>query len=287
MAFPSFPAGTSSLVSKYLTTEIWDALKDAEDEVGFPFKKSINSAVVNKTVSMGVFAGSHNSYNAFALLMDPVIEAYHSHKPDAMHTTLMDPSKLVLPKFEDDELAMINSTRIRVGRNLAGYPLGAAISREQRLEIVNKLSTVFDQFEGDLQGKFYPLENMKKEYQHQLIANHFLFKEGSKTHEACGLNRDWPSGRGIFHNDAKTFLVWLNEEDHLRVISMENGGDIYRVYARLCNALKSMQGSLDFSYDDHRGYITSCPTNLGTAMRASVHIKLPKLSQDKVRNVTL
>ena len=285
MAFPSFPAGTTSLVAKYLTTEIWDALKDKEDEVGFPFKKSINPGVVNKDASMGVFAGSHDSYSAFALLMDPVIEAYHGHKPDAKHTTLMDPSKLILPKFEDDELAMIKSTRIRVGRNLAGYPLGAAINREQRLEIVNKLITVFDQFEGDLQGRFYPLENMKKKEQNQLIANHFLFKEGSRIHEACGLNRDWTSGRGIFHNDAKTFLIWVNEEDQLRVISMENGGDIYGVYARLCNALKSMQGSLNFSCDGHHGFITSCPTNLGTAMRASVHIKLPKLSQDKVRKV--
>ena len=285
MAFPSFPVGTKSLLSKCLTTEIWDALKDKEDEVGFPFKKSINSGVVNTDSSIGVYAGSHNSYSAFALLMDPVIEKFHSHKSDTKHTTLMDPSKLILPKFEDDELAMIKSTRIRVGRNLAGYPLGPAITREQRLDIMNNLMTVFDQFEGDLQGKFYPLENMKKEDQKQLIANHFLFKEGDRFQEACGLNRDWPSGRGIFHNDAKTFLVWVNEEDQLRIISMENGGDIYSVYARLCHALKSMQASLNFSYDDHHGFITSCPTNLGTAMRASVHIKLPKLSQDKVRKI--
>ena len=39
--------------------------------------------------------------------------------------------------------------------------------------------------------------------------------------DACNLNRDWPSGRGIFHNDAKTFLVWVNEEDQLRIISMQ------------------------------------------------------------------
>eukprot|EP00112_Aurelia_sp_Birch-Aquarium-sp1_P012761 Seg2687.1 transcript_id=Seg2687.1/GoldUCD/mRNA.D3Y31 product="Arginine kinase" protein_id=Seg2687.1/GoldUCD/D3Y31 len=281
MAYPSFPVGTTSLLSKCLTPEIWNALKDKEDEVGFPFKKSINSGIVNTDSSIGVYAGSHDSYITFALLMDPVIETFHGFKPDAKHTAMLDPSKLLLPKFEDDELAMINSTRIRVGRNLPGYPLGPAINREQRLDVMNKLIQVFDQFEGDLRGKFYPLENMTKEDQNELIANHFLFKEGDRFQEACGLNRDWPSGRGIFHNDAKTFLVWVNEEDQLRVISMEDGGDIYGVYVRLCNALASMQGSLNFSYDDHRGYITSCPTNLGTAMRASVHIKLPKLSQHK------
>ena len=45
---------------------------------------------------------------------------------------------------------------------------------------------------------------------------------------------NWPSGRGIFINKDKTFLVWVNEEDHLRLISMQNGGDLAAVYKRLC-----------------------------------------------------
>ena len=53
-----------------------------------------------------------------------------------------------------------------------------------------------------------------------MIDDHFLFKKGDRFLEAAGLNRDWPHCRGIFHNDAKTFLVWLNEEDELRIISM-------------------------------------------------------------------
>jgi len=96
--------------------------------------------------------------------------------------------------------------------------------------------------------------------------------------EAAGLNRDWPSGRGIFHNHDKTFLVWLNEEDHLRIISMEKGADIFHVFKRLSYIAVNieMRGS-SFAHDDHLGYITSCPTNLGTGLRASVHIKLPNL----------
>jgi len=46
-----------------------------------------------------------------------------------------------------------------------------------------------------------------------LIEDHFLFKEGDRFLDSAGLNRDWPSGRGIFHNDAKEFLTWVNEED--------------------------------------------------------------------------
>ena len=100
------------------------------------------------------------------------------------------------------------------------------------------------------------------------------------------MSRDWPSGRGIFHNDAKTFLVWVNEEDQLRIIAMQKGtdgtqADIKAVFERLCKAAAHIETIIKFSHDDHLGYITSCPTNLGTAMRASVHINLPKLMKDK------
>ena len=63
--------------------------------------------------------------------------------------------------------------------------------------------------------------------QDQLINDHFLFdKPVSPLLTCAGMARDWPDGRGIWHNDTKTFLVWVNEEDHLRVISMQKGGDI-------------------------------------------------------------
>ena len=136
-------------------------------------------------------------------------------------------------------------------------------------------------FEGDLEGTFYPLEGMSKEDQDQLIADHFLFKEGDRFLKACNLNRDWPSGRGIYHNDAKSFLIWVNEEDQLRIISMEPGGNIAAVFDRLCRGVAHISEVCKFSHDQHLGYITSCPTNLGTALRASVHIKLPKLMKNK------
>merc|ERR1711939_515911 len=115
--------------------------------------------------------------------------------------------------------------------------------------------------------------------QDQLIADHYLFKEGDRFLSACNLNRDWPSGRGIFHNDQKTFLIWCNEEDQLRIIAMEKGCNIAGVFARLCKACAHIETVCKFAHDEHLGYITSCPTNLGTAMRGSVHIKLPKLGK--------
>jgi len=115
----------------------------------------------------------------------------------------------------------------------------------------------------------------------QLIADHFLFKGGDKYLESCGLERDWPEGRGIFHNDAKTFLVWVNEEDQLRIISMQKGSDIGATFKRLAMAANQIEEKAEFAKDDHLGYISTCPTNLGTGLRASVHINLPKLMKNK------
>jgi protein-arginine kinase len=71
---------------------------------------------------------------------------------------------------------MIVSTRIRVGRNLADFPLGPALSKAQRLEVMTKVTKALETFEGDLAGKFYPLQGMDKETQNKLIEDHFLFK---------------------------------------------------------------------------------------------------------------
>lgn len=191
----------------------------------------------------------------------------------------MDHTKLKCPDFPPDEDKMINSTRIRVARNLADYPLGTAVTAQQRREIEAKVVSVLESFEGDLKGKYYSLAKMTDAERKQLIDDHFLFKGGDKYLESCGLEREWPEARGIFHNDSKTFLVWVNEEDQLRIISMQNGSNIRQVFERLAVAANKIEQKAKFASDDHLGYITSCPTNLGTGMRASVHIHLPKLQK--------
>jgi len=68
-------------------------------------------------------------------------------------------------EFSADDAAMVNSTRIRVGRNLAGYPLGPGISREQRNEVMDKVVQACNTFEDDLKGTFYPLKGMNPDVQ--------------------------------------------------------------------------------------------------------------------------
>lgn len=224
--FPYFPSGTTSLLSKCLTRDIWEKCKDRKDKYGFTFRQAIFSGCKWTNSGVGVYAGSHESYYDFAPFMDKIIESYHGHGPNDKHISSMDASKLECPDFPADEDAMINSTRIRVARNLADFPLGTSITREQRNQVEAKVTKALSTFEGDLKGKYYSLSTMTEAEKKQLIADHFLFKGGDKYLQSCGLENDWPEGRGIFHNDAKTFLVWVNEEDQLRIISMQQGSNI-------------------------------------------------------------
>lgn len=218
--FPLFPPKTNSLLMKSLTPEIWEKYKNLKDKFGGSFKQCLISGCQNVDSGVGVYAVSADSYVTFNEFFDKIIHTYHGVNKH-VHEPVMDSSKLTAPSFGPDADDMIISTRIRVGRNLAEYPLGPGISDDQRNEIVAKMVEAFKTFEGDLAGKFYALNNLSHEEKTQLINDHFLFKEGDRFLEAVGLNRDWPNGRGIFHNDDKTFLIWVNEEDQLRIISMQ------------------------------------------------------------------
>ncbi len=277
--FPKFPKECHSLLCKYLTPEVFEKLKDVRTSNGFTLEQAINSGVKNPESSIGVYAGDRDSYTLFSPLLDPIIQDYHGFSSEERHKSDLDSNKLIATDLDPNNRYIL-STRIRVGRNLDNMPLGPGISKEQRERIEQQVSSALLALDGELSGEYYPLQGMSTEIQEQLIEDHFLFKAGDKYLEAAGLNRDWPSGRGIFHNSAKSFLVWINEEDQLRIISMQKGGDIKEVFTRLVTAIQQIEKTIDFSYSEHLGYITSCPTNLGTAMRASVHIKLPNLAEE-------
>ena len=281
-SYPSFPNDCKSLLSKYLTKEVYEELKDKKTSSNFTFQQAIASGLENHDSGIGVYAGDIESYDIFAALFDPIIEEYHGFSKADSHLSNLNAHDLNAPN-PDSENKYIISTRIRVGRNIANLPLGPAITKEQRDEVQRQASEALNSLDGNLKGTYYPLDGMSEEVSQKLIEDHFLFKAGDRFLEAAGLNRQWPKGRGIYHNDEKTFLVWVNEEDQLRIISMQQGGDIKEVFQRLTSAISKIEEKIKFSYSKHLGYITSCPTNLGTALRASVHIKVPNLAQDYSR----
>ena len=98
------------------------------------------------------------------------------------------------------------------------------------------MKTSLDQLTSVFKGNYFPLSTMTDAQQDALIDEHFLFdKPVSPLLTSAGMARDWPEARGIWHNVDKNLLVWINEEDHVRIISMEKSGDMSAVFKRFCD----------------------------------------------------
>ena len=127
---PKWIPENHSLLKKCLTPDVWNALKNKKDSFGCTLGHVINSGVQNEDSGIGVYAGGPETYTVFAPLMDKIIESYHGLKTTDNHTSDWDVSKLSFPSALDDSYCV--STRIRVARNLAGYPFGTFITPQQR-----------------------------------------------------------------------------------------------------------------------------------------------------------
>ncbi|XP_070191191.1 arginine kinase-like [Littorina saxatilis] len=276
--------GCKSLMKKYLTKDVVEKLKDKTTSHGATLADCIRSGAWNLDSGVGIYAADPESYTVFQDMLDPVIKDYHKLKssdPIAHPTSdFGDLDTIELPDL-DPENELIVSTRIRVARSHKDFAFPPVLSKEDRESMEKRSVEALNTLTDELEGTYHPLSGMDRETQDKLTKDHFLFTDSDRFLKAAGGYTDWPTGRGIFFNESKTFLVWVNEEDHLRIISMQQGGDLGAVYKRLVKAVKVMEEALSYARDDRLGYLTFCPTNLGTTLRASVHIKIPKLAARK------
>ncbi|XP_016362496.1 creatine kinase S-type, mitochondrial-like isoform X1 [Sinocyclocheilus anshuiensis] len=279
----------NNCMASALTPAIYAKLRDKITPNNWTLDQCIQTGVDNpghpfiKTV--GMVAGDEESYEVFAEIFDPVIKDRHNgYDPRTMkHPTDLDASKIHSAVFDEN---YVLSSRVRTGRSIRGLSLPPACSRSERREVERVTIQALSGLKGDLSGHYYSLTEMTEQEQQRLIDDHFLFDKPVSPLLTCAfMARDWPDARGIWHNNEKTFLIWINEEDHTRVISMEKGGNMKRVFERFCRGLKQVEHLIqergwEFMWNEHLGYILTCPSNLGTGLRAGVHVRLPKLSKD-------
>lgn len=286
--FPDL-AKHNNWMAKVLTKDMYKQYRDKPTPSGFTFDKVIQTGVDNPghpfIFTVGCVAGDEESYEVYKEFFDIVIDKRHGgYAADAKHKTDLNWESLKGGEFDTN---YVLSCRVRTGRSIRGISLPPHCSRAERRD-VEKISTeALATFSGEFKGKYYPLNGMTDAEQEQLISDHFLFDKPVSPLLTCsGMARDWPDGRGIWHNDNKTFLVWVNEEDHLRLISMEKNGNMREVFRRFCEGLQKFEGAMktkekEFMWNEHLGYVLTCPSNLGTGLRAGVHMKLPNLCKDK------
>ncbi len=278
-----FPSGSTALVKKYLSTQISNQIGHLKTDSGFTLSKAIASGLKNWDSAIGIYAGDAQSYDTFSSIFEPIISQYHSNSGHKDHHRNIHSKDIQTIDLEnpDPENEFIKSTRIRVARNLKGYSFPCHITLDHRKQVEKKFIAALNFLPKNLKGKYFSLENITRT-QHQALKNeNLIFGRGDRFQDAAGINTDFPKCRGIFHSLDKKLLIWVNEEDHLRIICMKKSSDISGIYNHMVTTLKAFDQYLDFAWDNTYGFLASCPTNIGTAMRAGVHIQLKKLSKNR------
>lgn len=271
--------------------DLYTKYRDVVTPSGYTFDKAIQTGVDNPghpfIYTVGCVAGDEESYEVWKDFFDLVIDGRHGgYKPDQKHKTDLDWKNVKGGKFDEK---YVLSSRVRTGRSIRGYGLPPHCSRAERRKVETIATEALANLTDEFKGKYYPLAGMTEQEQEKLIEDHFLFdKPVSPLLLASGMARDWPDARGIWHNDNKTFLVWVNEEDHLRLISMQKGGDMIEVFKRFCEGIGKVEAEMkkkgkQYMWNEHLGFVLTCPSNLGTGLRAGVHVKLPQMAKDQKR----
>jgi len=301
-AYKKFPASAdypdfskhNNWMSKSLTPELYAQLRDKMTPGGYTLDMAIQTGVDNPghpfIMTVGATFGDEESYETFKPLFDEIIKHRHNgYLPTDSHKTDLNPAGLKDAKFDE---AFVRSSRVRTGRSIRGLAMPTYCTRAERREVERILSTACKKLEGELAGEYMSLKDMKDELIEQLIDEHLLYdKPVSTLLISAGMARDWPDGRGVYLSKDKNLIVWVNEEDHARIVSMQKGGDIEKVWTRFCGACNDIEKHMkadgyEYMYSDHLGYILTCPSNFGTGIRAGVHIKIPNLSKhDKFKDI--
>ena len=157
------------------------------------------------------------------------------------------------------------SSRIRLARNICGYPFASRLDVARANEIIEKVSAPLESscFEKILFSDISPLSASSYVEKHY-VSPEFAAKEAP---------------RALFLQEQSGVAVMVCEEDHLRIQAILPGLALEDAYKLASQAEKRLDEDFDFAYDAELGYLTHCPTNLGTGLRASVMMFLPALTR--------
>jgi len=180
-------------------------------------------------------------------------------------------------KGTGDSSHIVMSTRIRLARNLSQKFFPNKAKKKELNEILATVQAAIDEidfFKDSLFLRISELDNVEKQF---LIERHLMSHEHASN----------PEGKALVVSKEEVLSVMVNEEDHLRIQVMQSGFNFDETWRVADTIDDELSHKLDFAYSIHWGYLTSCPTNTGTAMRGSVMVHLPALVMTKQINKVL
>lgn len=162
---------------------------------------------------------------------------------------------------------VVISSRVRLARNIAEMPFPTKLSKEQANDVINKIKEITPSIGYGL--KFINLNDLDDINKICLVEKHMISPEFAMNKNKVG---------AILINDEENICIMINEEDHIRLQVFASGLELENLKNLAIEIEEKIGEMLNYASNEYYGYLTACPTNVGTAMRASVMIHLPALT---------
>jgi protein arginine kinase len=162
---------------------------------------------------------------------------------------------------------VVISSRIRLARNVAGNPFVGRLSRQQRIELERRIRDAIITSQIASKIFYVDLEQTTDQDRLFLVERHLISKPHASNEGA----------RGVAVSDDETVSVMVLEEDHLRIQVLRSGLQLEEAWEQINAIDDKLEDALEFGFNPRFGYLTACPTNVGTGIRVSVMLHLPAL----------
>ena len=220
-----------SLAGKYYTDDVHRKAQTLPQPDQKRLLDIMMGGLCNNDSSVGVYATRPEDYDNFNFYLEPLIRAYHKIEGDTkqVHDWNIPVGKYLLKECNPN-LEKV-SMRARVARNVKGWNLPPSMDKAERLRFEAKMEGVFKSF--TIAGKYHSLtpghaNHLSEQQANVFIKKHYLFNDMTTDNHltSSGVANDWPHGRGIWLSDDETKMIWVGEEDQLRIISIVQGNDL-------------------------------------------------------------
>jgi len=165
------------------------------------------------------------------------------------------------------ESDIVISSRIRLARNFADFPFIRKCSEQDRANVENQLRTAIESEKRWENLTYIDVDNLPEVDRQFLVERQLISRE----------HADASGARAVAIDPDEQFSLMINEEDHLRIQVMKSGLDLPAAWKQVDQIDDMLEKSITFAYHPSLGYLTACPTNVGTGMRVSVMLHLPAL----------
>lgn len=162
---------------------------------------------------------------------------------------------------------IVVSSRVRLARNIASKPFPGWAKKAERIEVLKTVKSAVEQLPEMEDAYSENLEALSPLEKQVLVERHLI----SREHAAKGV------GSAVIMNVPQSLSFMINEEDHLRMQAICGGLQLEKVFGMINQADSELEPLLDFAFHPRLGYLTACPSNVGTGMRASAMLHLPAL----------